>query len=235
MRPSACIPALLMLDAMGTLVRLADPAPELRSQLRRRFGWRVSDEEARHALAAEITYYRAHLQDGRTSETLAALHTRCAQVLREALPACAARDIIGEAELTDALLAALRFEAFDDAAPALRRARDRGQRVVVVSNWDCSLGAVMERVGLAPWLDAVLTSAQVGAAKPSPVIFHQALELTGTRPAHALHVGDSVAEDVQGACAAGVPVLLLAREGSEGRDVPAGVRVIAGLDEIDAS
>ena len=40
---------------------------------------------------------------------------------------------------------------------------------------------------------------------------------------------------LEGAGAAGVPVLLLAREGTEGRDVPAGVRVIASLDEIDAS
>ncbi len=218
-----------MLDAMGTLVRLAAPAPELRRELDRRFGVTVDDAQARHALAAEITYYRAHLQDGRTPETLGGLRRRCAAVLRASLPPSAALDAVDEADLTQALLAALRFEAFGDAVAALDRARARGQRIIVVSNWDCSLGAVMQRVGLEPWLDGVVTSAEVGAEKPSPVIFERALALAGCAAEQALHVGDSLAEDVQGARAAGVAALLLARDG---RPAPAGVTAIASLDEL---
>jgi putative hydrolase of the HAD superfamily len=112
---------------------------------------------------------------------------------------------------------------------ALDRARARGQRIIVVSNWDCSLGAVMQRVGLEPWLDGVVTSAEVGAEKPSPVIFERALALAGCAAEQALHVGDSLAEDVQGARAAGVAALLLARDG---RPAPAGVTAIASLDEL---
>jgi len=126
-------------------------------------------------------------------------------------------------------VAALRFEAFDDAVPALQRARERGQRIVVVSNWDCSLGEVLARLGLGSWLDAVLTSAEVHAAKPSPLISQRALDLAGVCPADALHVGDSVAEDVEGARAAGIPVLLLSREG---RPAPPGVATIASLTEL---
>ena len=135
-------------------------------------------------------------------------------------------------ELTDALLSALRFEAFPDALPALQAARARGQRAVVVSNWDCSLPEVFERLGLAPWLHGVLSSAHVGAAKPSPVIFAAALALAGCRAHEALHVGDSLAEDVAGARAAGVPVLLLARDGTPGPD---GVTTIRSLAELGAS
>jgi putative hydrolase of the HAD superfamily len=194
-----------------------------------RFGVVVSEARARHALMEEITYYRAHMQEGDTPTALADLRRRCAHVLRAALPASSRLEAISEADLTEALLAALRFEAYDDAAAALRRARERGQRVAVVSNWDCSLSEVLERVGLAGWLDAVLTSAQVGAAKPSPIMFERALAQFGVAPEEALHVGDSVAEDVQGARAAAIRVLLLAREG---RPAPPGVATIASLADL---
>ena len=42
-------------------------------------------------------------------------------------------------ELTETLLASLRFTAFPDVHPALTAARSHGRRLVVVSNWDISL------------------------------------------------------------------------------------------------
>src|SRR5581483_39673 len=110
MRPAA----LLCLDAMGTLLRLAQPAPALCRVLQERHGVVVAQAQAHHALAQEITYYRAHLQEGNTASALAELRTRCAGVLRAALPASPVLDAVSEADLTDALLAALRFEAYDD-------------------------------------------------------------------------------------------------------------------------
>jgi putative hydrolase of the HAD superfamily len=77
----------------------------------------------------------------------------------------------------------------------------------------------------------------VGASKPSPVIFDAALEAVGAGATDALHVGDSVTQDVHGALRAGiVPVLVrratpLAAPARDG-DVPAGVPVIAALDEL---
>ncbi len=91
--------------------------------------------------------------------------------------------------------------------------RDRGLKTIVVSNWDCSLGDVLERCGLAPLLDGAVSSAEAGHRKPDPGIFAPALELAGCEPAEALHVGDSPVEDGEGARAAGVPVLLIDREG----------------------
>jgi putative hydrolase of the HAD superfamily len=232
MCPLAPAPAALLFDAMGTLIRLAAPAPALRRALAQRFGVQVTDGQAQRALEAEIAYYRAHLHEGASATSLAELRTRCAEVLRGALPASCALHAVPAPELTDALVGALRFEAFPDALPALQAARARGQRAVVVSNWDCSLPEVLARLGLASWLHGVLSSAQVGAAKPSPVIFEAALALAGCRAHEALHVGDSPAEDVAGARAAGVAVLLLVRDGTPGPD---GVATIRSLDELGAS
>ncbi len=224
MRPRA-----LLLDGMGTLVRLQPPAPALRVELAERFGVRVSEEQAGVALGAEIAYYREHLQDGRDEPSLHALRVRCAEVLRAALPGSEAVAAIDSDELAQALLAALRFSAFEDAAPALEAARERGLRLVVASNWDVSLPEVLARVGLLDRLDGVLTSAEVGAGKPDPRVFVQALRLAGVAAAQALHVGDSELEDVAGARAAGVAPVLLARDGRPG---PPGVPTIASLAEL---
>jgi putative hydrolase of the HAD superfamily len=129
----------------------------------------------------------------------------------------------------DALLASLRFTAFPDVRPALTAARERGQRLVVVSNWDVSLIGVLRALELEPLLDGILTSAAAGARKPSPAIFEQALTLAGVRASETIHVGDTLDEDVAGARAAGIEPILIRR--GDGPPVP-GVRTISSLAEL---
>ena len=76
-------------------------------------------------------------------------------------------------------MAAIRFRAFDDAAPALAELRRLGLSLVCVSNWDVSLPEVLGRCGLDGALDGVVTSAEAGARKPDPAIFQPALRLAG--------------------------------------------------------
>ncbi len=216
----------LLLDALGTLLSLEDPAPLLRAELAQRFGVRITEAQARRAIAAEIVYYRVHFDEGRDPATLAALRRRCAEALRSGLPADdRIAEIDGDA-MTAALLASLRFTAFADARPALIKARGRGRRLVVVSNWDVSLHERLEQHGLAPLLDGIVTSAGAGARKPSAAIFQRALALAEVPPSDAIHVGDSVEDDVAGARAAGIEAILLRRDGTAG---PAGVPTIATL------
>jgi putative hydrolase of the HAD superfamily len=219
-------PRAVLLDAMGTLLTFAPPAPLLRAELSRRLGIDVGEEAADAAIAAEIGYYRAHLHEGRDAAALAELRRRCAEAMRAALPEPAA-SAPGQV-LTHALLAALRFAAYPDAAPALRSLRAAGIRLVVVSNWDASLPERLAETGLAGLVDGALASAQVGVAKPDPAIFTRALELAGVRADEAWHVGDSVEADVAGARAAGVRPLLIARDGA----APAGVTAIRTLAEL---
>src|ERR1700761_7220254 len=104
----------LLIDGLGTLVSLAPPAPALRGELAARFGIEVSVEDAGRALGAEIAYYRAHMGQGRDRDSLAALRHRCAEVLRGALPASERLAGMSTEALTDALLGALRFDAYPD-------------------------------------------------------------------------------------------------------------------------
>ena len=222
-------PGAVLLDALGTLVALEPPAPALCRELAARAGVELSAPEAESALAAEIAYYRAHLNEGRDRETLAALRRRCAEVMRAALPADAHKV---ELELLESiLLSSLRFSAFTDAREAIKEVRRLPARAVVVSNWDVSLEHVLARLSLAPLVDGVVTSAQVGALKPSPAIFKQALVVAGVRPEQAVHVGDSLEEDVEGARRAGIEPILLRRDG---RPAPGDVRTISSLSELPA-
>ncbi|MHB8694741.1 MAG: HAD family hydrolase [Solirubrobacteraceae bacterium] len=225
----------LLLDALGTLVELPPPAPALRSELSRRFGVDAGLADAERAIVAEIAFYRARFDDARDLEALRELRRQCAVVMRDALPASAALRSAGIDELVAALLGALRFRAYPDAAPALRAARERGLRIVVASNWDVALPEVLERIGLAQLVDGVVSSAMVGARKPAAAPFEAALALAGVGPSEALHVGDSVAEDVEGALAAGLSAALIVRSGDPPADVlPANVARIASLSELSA-
>lgn len=204
-------PRAVLFDALGTLVVLEPPAPRLRSELALRFGLEVSPAQAERAIGAEITYYRAHLQEGRDDVSLAELRGRCAAVLAQELEQMLAREVPTGAEMVDALVASLHFSAFPDALPALAELRALGMRLVVVSNWDVSLGEVLDRLGFTGHLDGVVTSAGAGMAKPHPAIFEAGLSAAGTEAGEAVHVGDSPREDVAGARAAGIEPVLVSR------------------------
>jgi putative hydrolase of the HAD superfamily len=200
----------VLLDGLGTLLALERPWPELVARLHEEHGLELSPDDAERAFRAEMTYYRAHHHEGRDADTLADLRRRCAMVLERELPA-AIGEALSPAQLTTAMLDALRFSAYADAPAALAALRARGCTLVVVSNWDISLPAVLSAAGLAELLDGVITSAAIGTPKPAPAIFEAALELAGVSPQKAVHVGDTLAHDVLGARDAGIAPVLLRR------------------------
>jgi len=214
----------VLLDMFDTLVELEPPAPRLRARLLELTGVDVGEEAAARGFAAEIGHYLANHMQGRDRPSLDALRDDCAAVLHEALGLAG----LERAAVRRAMLDSLRFRVFPDAAPALRALRARGVRVVVVSNWDCSLPEWLERAGLAGLVDGAVASAVVGAAKPAPRIFEVALEHAGATPEHAIHVGDSPASDVAGARAADIRAVLIARGGG----APDGVEAIRSLAEL---
>jgi len=221
----------IALDALGTLLELQAPAPLLVGELLAR-GVEVSEEQASAALRAEIAFYRAHHDSARDAASLAVLRERCTGVLHDALTASGATlGGIAREELRDALLAALRFRAYPEVPDALRGLRAAGHRLVVVSNWDVSLHDDLRDTGLAPLVDAAISSAEAGAAKPDPRIFTRALALAGGDATGALHAGDSLQLDVAGAIAAGLRPVLVARAGRPA-GIADGVAVIASLAEL---
>jgi putative hydrolase of the HAD superfamily len=190
----------VFLDALDTLVELEPPW----ANMPRRLIADLPKERLVEAWRAEMAFYRDHSHEGRDASSLADLRARCARVLS---------DRLGVEVPVEALMSSVRFNAFPDAALALAELRDLGLRLVVVSNWDCSLPLVLERAGLTGAVDGTVSSATAGASKPDPAIFAPALELAGCAPEEALHVGDTPEQDVAGARAAGIRALHLDRSG----------------------
>jgi putative hydrolase of the HAD superfamily len=80
----------------------------------------------------------------------------------------------------------------------------------VVSNFDRRLHGLLDGMKLRRWLDQVIVSSEVGAAKPSPLPFRRALEALDLQPHQVWHVGDQP-EDAEGAARAGVRCVLIKR------------------------
>jgi putative hydrolase of the HAD superfamily len=96
-----------------------------------------------------------------------------------------------------------------DAPTLLAELRARELTALVVSNFDARVRGVLTALGLAPLVARVTISSEAGAAKPDPAIFHRALADAGLAPGDVLHVGDTVKEDLAGARAAGLRVVLV--------------------------
>lgn len=145
----------------------------------------------------------------------------------------------GGGELPDGCFGELRghfarpvhWAVYPEVPGVLSTLRSRGLALGVVSNWDSTLPDLLASVSLAPYFDAVVSSAEFGASKPSPAIFAEALTRLGVPAGAALHVGDSLEEDYHAARAAGLAALLLDRSGRAGGGVPT-ISTLAGIESL---
>jgi len=126
-----------------------------------------------------------------------------------------------------------RWRAYEDVVPAFRRLRSRGLAIGLISNWDKRLTGLMNGMGIAPLLDTIVSSAEVGLHKPDPRIFELACERLGVSPHECAHVGDHHYADVLGARSVGMMPVLIDRHSGEGR--PLAESAIGTLDDIETA
>jgi FMN phosphatase YigB (HAD superfamily) len=182
----------ITVDGYGTLLELESPVPRLAAALAARSIDR-SPARIAEAFEAEVRYYRPRSHLGRDARSLALLRRACVQVFLARLDAPLAPD-----DFVDDFVGALVFRRADGVVEALERLRTAGLAIAVVSNWDCSLSETLERIGILPYFDTVVTSAEAGAPKPHPEPYLLALERLGVEPGRALHIGDEL-DDQRGA------------------------------------
>jgi putative hydrolase of the HAD superfamily len=123
------------------------------------------------------------------------------------------------------------WRLYPDVVPTLQDLRQRQYRLGVVSNWEEWLEELLLALEVHQLFEVIVASGPFGRAKPHPSIFARALELAEVTPAEAVHVGDSLRDDVEGARAAGLRAILLDRRG---RYPDADVERITGLGELPA-
>ena len=103
--------------------------------------------------------------------------------------------------------------------------------LAVVSNADGTIARLLKQIGLARFFRSVTDSGVVGFQKPTPEIFHHALNSIGAAPEESVHVGDVYSIDYLGAQSVGMQAVLM--DGS-GTYPDLNVPKISQLDELEA-
>jgi len=102
------------------------------------------------------------------------------------------------------------FVLRDGVIETLQALRGRGLHVGMVSNIDDDqLEHLLDVAGLRDHFDSLLSSESVGACKPEPAIYAEALRRAGCAPAEAVFVGDTLAQDIAGANRMGLRSVLI--------------------------
>jgi putative hydrolase of the HAD superfamily len=121
------------------------------------------------------------------------------------------------------------WRSFPDAEPCLKALRPVA-RVAVLSNGDQEQQEEkVSRTGLGRYLKIVLTSDQLGVAKPDRRIFELAAGRLGVPPGGVVYVGDQLEVDAHAATAAGLRGIWLNRVGG---NVPRAVESIDSLADL---
>lgn len=128
------------------------------------------------------------------------------------------------------------WELCDDTLPALDALP---QRLGIITNAELAfqLGKI-EAMGILGQFEHVITSGEVGYAKPDARIFQAAVDRFGVAPSAAAYVGDRLHTDAIGAADAGLLGVWIARTGASPLDraeaESRGVPVITSLAELPA-
>ncbi len=104
-----------------------------------------------------------------------------------------------------------KLELYQDVIPCFKKIKDINVMVGLISNLNESSKSLVDTLGLSENIDYAITSKEAGFEKPHPGIFHSALKQSKSSAKNALHVGDQIFSDVNGAESAGIRPILLDR------------------------
>ncbi|XP_062929921.1 haloacid dehalogenase-like hydrolase domain-containing protein 3 [Mobula hypostoma] len=107
------------------------------------------------------------------------------------------------------------WQVFSDVENTLVHCRNLGISMAVISNFDRRLEKILTNCNLRQYFKFVLTSEDVGTAKPDQRIFAAALSLAQVEPKQAMHIGDDVGMDYLAARAIGMESYLICRRQEE--------------------
>ena len=121
------------------------------------------------------------------------------------------------------------WKLYPETESVLRQLKTQGLELGIISNFDSRLFPVLRGLGIEQFFDTITISSLSQAAKPAPKIFRLALEKHAVDPEDAVHVGDNLKEDVEGATKAGLTSVLIDRSEVE---VASGIHRIRSLEEL---
>jgi putative hydrolase of the HAD superfamily len=201
-------------DLYQTLIKYQPTQEELESQALQKLNITASPDALRRPILAanEFLYDRMAERplSKRTREEVAALYLEYQRVvLREAGIKAEEKvilNLLGMMQQTKMGLA-----LFDDVLPVLQELKKRRLTVGLISNIEQNMTAALDKLGLSPHLDIVVTSQDAGFAKPDKAIFEFAIKKAGVKAGDSTYIGDQYNVDVIGSRNAGMKSILLDR------------------------
>ncbi len=134
-------------------------------------------------------------------------------------------------EVFEAFAGSEHWMLYPETLDVLKGLKGSGLELGVISNFDTRLFGILRGLGIADLIATVTIPSLAHAAKPAARIFRVALEQHALDPDEAIHVGNDLKEDLEGARAAGLTGVLLDR----GRKHAAlSIPTIRCLDELPA-
>ncbi|KAF9410279.1 hypothetical protein HW555_010586 [Spodoptera exigua] len=111
--------------------------------------------------------------------------------------------------------------------------KNLGIQIGVISNFDPRLNDILNNVSLKKYFDFIVTSYEIGYSKPDERIFKSAIGKckVPVTPPEALHIGDDIVKDYQGARAAGWHAVLINPDLDKGSE-PLQHHVFKSLEEL---
>jgi putative hydrolase of the HAD superfamily len=124
-----------------------------------------------------------------------------------------------------------------DAIPTLRRLQEQGYCLGMISNTsdDKNVQQLVDRYGLRPYFETIVTSAGCGFRKPDERIFRLALASFGFPPQQTVMVGDLLEADILGANQLGMYSIWITRRAEVAEEGELKIQpqaVISALDQI---
>lgn len=233
---------LLLFDLGGTLFHENGPWEELYARADRAL-WDVLHEAGVALGSGELygtdtnlieLYYAEHRGDSNEPTTFAVLdemlkrrgYSLPSQTLRAALRAMYA-------------VTQTNWDVEEDAISTLRVLQTQGYHIAAITNAADleNTQTLIDKGGIRPYLEYIVSSASFGKRKPHPSIFQEALRHFGLAPSQAIMTGDDYEADIAGACGVRMRAIWITRRVSR----PGPIRpeaqpaaVVSRLSEIPA-
>jgi putative hydrolase of the HAD superfamily len=217
----------IVFDVGGTLLYPADPVGETYARLARAHGVKLQAEATTTAFREAIKGSSPRPKGTIPSDGNDRVWWR--QVVAHSMHENAFADpAVFEAFFEEVYLYFARPEAwgiYPEALEVLGALRDRAVELVVLSNWDARLHAVLDGNGLGEFLPQRFISAELGWEKPDPAIYRHVAEILRVPPSALLSIGDDPRNDVEGPRKAGWQAMQIERPK---RDLWTAVRAVTG-------
>ncbi|XP_051893069.1 haloacid dehalogenase-like hydrolase domain-containing protein 3 isoform X1 [Pristis pectinata] len=216
-------PQFLTWDVKGTLLRVCHSVGELYSSEAKLHGIQLEAKALDRAFQAALQMQEKFLPNYGRGRGLSS-HQWWIDVVKKTFCLCGVSDERVLSPLAMNLYrqfcSAGNWQVFGDVKDTLIHCRNLGISMAVISNFDCRLEQILANCNLRQYFKFVLTSEDVGAAKPDQRIFNAALSLAQVEPNQAVHIGDDVWMDYLAARAIGMESYLICR----GQEEPSGAK-----------